>query len=781
MTGQLIGSVRALLVVLAVVGTSASAQETSRPAAGAGRPAGFVHPGGLHTRADFDRMRAKVAAGEHPWIDGWAALIADRRAQTTWRTAPQGNMGVSRQRAQDDAMAAYLCAVRWRVSGDGAYADAAARNLNGWSAAVNQVPGGTDQPGLGGIPIGTFAIAAEVLRDYPGWTAADQARFKAMLLKYFYPAVNDFLTRHGGRHASHYWANWDASNVLALLAMGVYCDDRAKFDQGVEYYKSGIGMGSIVHAVQYLYPGGLGQWQESGRDHAHAFGGMGLLAEACQVAWNQGVDLFGYADDRLLAGANYEARYNQWIGVPYTFYTNSDRANQYYISTNYHGRLKNCEFYELLYNHYAVLCRRPVPDVERFAKLLRPEGGNVDLCGYGTLTYTLDAAASPLVTAVPPVPRDLVAAASAGRVFLEWSPSGAYTTRGYAVLRATDPGGPYALIFSTSDNTTPRFTDTKVENGKTYYYAVAAINQAGTSERSAGASATPRPPGALPGGWAAADVGSAGGSAGFGDVSGGTFALSGNGSGIGGATDSCRFVYRHVTGDFTLTARLTDATRVQKAGLMMRQAADPAAPSLAMTLGEAGGREARFGARAARAGKWSDDQGDDYTWLPIWLRLQRVGDTFIASQSSDGTSWFVVGKRDVPMGGKYLAGLALSSTEPKGEAAEATFDHVTLAVAPPAVPAAPRELTATGGADAITLAWATAAAGQDGFRVERSDDGKLFYEITSLPGTASRFVNTGVARRLYYRVRASNTGGFSDYSNVAEATAGASATAARGQ
>ena len=59
----------------------------------------FDHPGGLHTKADLDRMKTKVAAGEHPWIDGWNALIRDGKAQADYRPGPHPHMA-SRQRAQ---------------------------------------------------------------------------------------------------------------------------------------------------------------------------------------------------------------------------------------------------------------------------------------------------------------------------------------------------------------------------------------------------------------------------------------------------------------------------------------------------------------------------------------------------------------------------------------------------------------------------------------------------------------------------------------------------------
>lgn len=48
----------------------------------------FVHPGGLHTQADLDRMKTQVVAGAHPWIDDWNLLIQDPLAQNTYVASP---------------------------------------------------------------------------------------------------------------------------------------------------------------------------------------------------------------------------------------------------------------------------------------------------------------------------------------------------------------------------------------------------------------------------------------------------------------------------------------------------------------------------------------------------------------------------------------------------------------------------------------------------------------------------------------------------------------------
>src|SRR5207237_465912 len=147
-----------------------------------------------------------------------------------------------------------------------------------------------------------FAVVGEILRVHVGtrWAQADFDRFKSMMRTYLYPSCHDFLQRHSNTCITHFWANWDAACIIAIGTTGILCDDRALFDEAVEYYKHGAGNGSIENAVPFLHPGNLGQWQESGRDQEHAELGLGMLAEFCQIAQNQGVDLYSCDNNRLL-------------------------------------------------------------------------------------------------------------------------------------------------------------------------------------------------------------------------------------------------------------------------------------------------------------------------------------------------------------------------------------------------------------------------------------------------------------------------------------------------
>jgi Alginate lyase len=733
----------------------------------------FVHPGGLHTKADLDRMKEMVALKKSPWIDAWNLFLQDPKARDSYKARPAPDMR-SRQRAQDDATAMYYNALRWYISGEKTHAECAVRIANDWSSTVSARPYGDD---LSGIPIGSFALAAEVLRVYPGWAEADFARFKRMMLTHWYPKSSDFLKNHRGGPVDRCWANWDACNMLAVLGIGVLCDDREKFNEAVEYFKNGPGMGSIRNAVPFIHPGGLGQWQEAGRDWAHTMGGQGLLAEFCQTAWNQGVDLFGYDDNRLLKGGEYTARYTLWKGVPYTHYTNSDHANQSYVSTNYQGRLAASHF-ELLYNHYVVRKGLKAPEIKAFAEMKRPEPGEIDIFGHGTLTFTLDAAASPYPAfPVPPVPRDLTASPGIARVDLKWSPSGAYTAHGYEVFRATSVTGPFTSIHSTTNWTTPAYVDLKVEVGKTYFYAVSALNRTGASGRSVVVSATPAAGGALPAGWTHRVIGQVdtSGVVKYDGVAGHSMVIDAAGVNIGGQGDGCAFVSHDFSGDLTLTARLIDRRGVvNRAGLMIRESQEPGAKTLALTLGDIGGRQMRFGTRATAGGKMTSQSGNDYTWLPIWFRLRREGDVFTAFQSPDGITWYLVGKSELALAKDIWIGLAASVGGKAGKAGEASvvaFDQVMLEKTVPSPPAGPASLTATAGKQEVTLKWTNPADNRTGLKIEAAGDDGLFYEIADLTAGATDFVNTGLTApaALRYRVRAYNSGGFSGYSNVAGA------------
>lgn len=95
----------------------------------------FVHPGLLHTEADFDRMRTKVLAGEQPWLSGWNALLNTGRSHLgntprPLETVIRGGDGQNFAQLYIDVARTYQLAVRWKVTGDTAYADKAVQFLN---------------------------------------------------------------------------------------------------------------------------------------------------------------------------------------------------------------------------------------------------------------------------------------------------------------------------------------------------------------------------------------------------------------------------------------------------------------------------------------------------------------------------------------------------------------------------------------------------------------------------------------------------------------------------
>ena len=741
-----------LCLLVALIGLSPSAF---------GQP--FIHPGGLHTLADLNRMKTNVLAGNHPWVDDWNVLITDSQASSNYSDHATANMGSSRQNADLDAHAAYLNFIEWYITGNTNYANRAVKICNDWSADVNVVPSGTDTPGLTTIPIAHFAEIGELLRLYPGWSATSFQAYTNMMLQYLYPSCNSFLTGHNGTCSSHYFANWDACNIEALIAMGVLCNNTNIYNQGVTYFESGVGNGAISNAVPYLYSGGLGQEQESGRDQEHATLGIGELGAACQTAWNQGLDLYGFAGNRLLAAAEYIGQYNLEHDVPYTSLNDCSGDNMFFVSNNGRGRLDDRPIWELFYNHYVVLCGLSAPNTTAMARLYRLEHGSTDHFGYGTLTFTLNATNSPYPPAPLPIaPTGLTAQNGLEQITLRWTPPPGDLAQGYNVLRATTSGGPYNVVATwnaaNSPNTTPTYTDTSVVNGATYYYVVSANNQIGPSANSSEAGATAQAPVSVPPGWTSQDIGTVT-SSGSGVYSSGgpnTFQVTGYGTGIGGTADGgFQYTFVSATNNFTMVARLT-ANGADQMGLMMRSSLATNA-ALVQIMMAANARQSTYGVRTPGGNLDHYNSGDQFAELPAWYMLTRSGNTFTAWQSDDGANWINVQSSTVSMGSTYYAGIAINS-------GSATFDNVFYTNAAVtgnfAPPAAPANLTATVNGPQVYLVWTPVANALD-YNVKRATASAGPYTNIAASVSATAFYDTTAAAgtTYYYAVSAVNGGG----------------------
>jgi hypothetical protein len=78
----------------------------------------------------------------------------------------------------------------------------------------------------------------------------------------------------------------------------------------------------------------------------------------------------------------------------------------------------------------------------------------------------------------------------------------------------------------------------------------------------------------------------------------------------------------------------------------------------------------------------------------------------------------------------------------------------------------------------IDLTWADASLNEDGFKIERSLDGRTYAQIATVGRNVKTFASTGLsaAKKYYFRVSAYHSGGDSVYSNAVSATTSATTT-----
>jgi hypothetical protein len=352
--------------------------------------------------------------------------------------------------------------------------------MNAWSSTLTRISwsdGKYDGFLAAGIQGYQFANAGEIMRNYSGWAAADFLRFQTMMTSVFYPMNSGMLTTPSSLLV---YSNWDLCALASILAIAVLCDNRTVFDAAINYFKTGLGNGGVANTVNYIHPGYLGQTQESGRDQGHNTLSVMLLTTLCEMAWNQGVDLYGYDNNRVLAAAEYVSKGN--LVDPRTGMNYTMPFAPYYNGSTYNTAFATGSTlragWALIYHHYVNRKGLAAPYTGLYMLATQPEGGGgnygpnsggYDQLGYGTLTCTRD----PIT--IGAVPSGLSAYVTGGDVILSWW--GTAYASSYNVKRSLTSGGPYTQVASSITDLLT-YSDVGLAEG-TYYYVVSAITPTG--------------------------------------------------------------------------------------------------------------------------------------------------------------------------------------------------------------------------------------------------------------------------------------------------------------
>ena len=409
---------------------------------------GFIHPGGLHTQADFDRVKAQLEAGNPTVKEAYRVLTSAAYSQSGVQTYPVevivrgGGSGENYMNACRGAAMAYQNALRWKIAGTKANANAAVRILMAWANTTKDISGDSNYALASGLYGYQFAQAAELMRDYEGWEREDFEQFKRWMLQVWYPKALGFLRGRNGtwenqgkwwQAPGHYWSNWGLCNALCVAMIGILCDDVFIYNQAMSYFKydqcgtfrenrtdvpiknDGLTefLGNLVVTMvnsdletgAYGY---LGQMNESGRDTGHSAMALGLAVDLAKVGWNQGDDLFAYMNHRLAAGIEYVAAQTQSVAnLPWTNYQYGSSGYYYSDSRAYVMEgpalgAQNRPYWGTVIGIYEGVKGVPMPFSEEAYQSMGIDGGGLgstsggyDHLGYSVLMNTRDAQLCP--------------------------------------------------------------------------------------------------------------------------------------------------------------------------------------------------------------------------------------------------------------------------------------------------------------------------------------------------------------------------------------------------
>lgn len=164
----------------------------------------------------------------------------------------------------------------------------------------------------------------------------------AMVRRAILPTIDRFE-----RDSPYANGNWGAIVNRCRMACAIFLKDSTLYRAAVDYYLNANDNGALPRYISET-----GQCQETGRDQGHVQLGLEALAQTCEMAWEQGDDLWGALGNRLLKGFEYAARYNLGYDVPFEQWTDCTGLYNDWTEPGEMGRGRLWDIYQLPYDHY---------------------------------------------------------------------------------------------------------------------------------------------------------------------------------------------------------------------------------------------------------------------------------------------------------------------------------------------------------------------------------------------------------------------------------------------
>ncbi|MGB9080753.1 MAG: fibronectin type III domain-containing protein [Desulfuromonadaceae bacterium] len=375
-----------------------------------------------------------------------------------------------------------------------------------------------------------------------------------------------------------------------------------------------------------------------------------------------------------------------------------------------------------------------------------------------------DGGALPPTASAPEAPTGLTAVGGAGQVTLSWTSVSNATS--YNVYYAATSGVTITSGTKITSVSNP-YVQTGLAAGTTYFYIVTAVNSTGESaasaQASAGTTATPPVPTvpAAPSGviatggtnqvtlsWGAVNTATSY-NVYYATTSGVTKA---NGTKITNATSPA--VQTGLTAGTTYYYIVTavnsageGSASIQVAATTLAVVPTPTAPAAPTGVSAVGGTNQATITWPAVSGAasyniyWSTASGVTTT---SGTKVAGVSSPYVKTGLSAGTTYYFI----------------VTAANSVGESAASTQISATTTAAAPAVPAAPTGVTATGGANQVSISW-SAVSGATSYNIYWATTSGVTTAGTKITTSASPYVQTGLAASTtyYYIVTAVNAAG----------------------